>query len=448
MPLTRKRLAVALAALLAVSGGVAAQEDPLLGEAARLLDAGQAGQAYALLAAEAEARAGDPAFDLMLGTAAIDGGDPTEAVFALERVLDQQPDNAAARAQIARAYLKIGERDAAKREFEQVSRQPVPPAAQQTISRYLTQIEYELAADRTAFYPYVQFGAGYDSNVNSATDSRQIAVPAAGGITFNLADNSRELDSAVWDLGAGFTFASPLADDVRLFGGINFDNTITGHETDFNHKTADGMLGVHWLRGAEQFRLAVEGQKFYIDGTSNFDADREFAGLTGQWQHTVDERNQFTLFAQAAVVRYPEQDVRNVNRYVGGAGWGHAFGGDAAPVVFLSLFGGTEDAQSDRSGAHFGNDFIAVRAGGQYNLRPDLQGFGSFTYQHSEYDEPDPAFGVTRDEDFVDMGVGIRYTWRGNWTVTPELRYTNNDSTLEINEYDRVQALVTIRNDF
>src|SRR5262245_64922836 len=43
---------------------------------------------------------------------------PIWAVFALERVLALQPDNHLARAEIARAYLALGERDAARREFE------------------------------------------------------------------------------------------------------------------------------------------------------------------------------------------------------------------------------------------------------------------------------------------------------------------------------------------
>ena len=70
-------------------------------------------------------RAGNPDFDYLLGIAALDSGHGERAVFALERVLAVQPSNALARAEIARAYLFIGEKDTARREFENVKREPI-----------------------------------------------------------------------------------------------------------------------------------------------------------------------------------------------------------------------------------------------------------------------------------------------------------------------------------
>src|SRR5207244_648186 len=75
-------------------------------------------QAYALLLPQEAARAGDPEFDYLLGLAALDSGELERAVFALERVLAVQPDNHLARAEIARAYLEMGARDAARQELE------------------------------------------------------------------------------------------------------------------------------------------------------------------------------------------------------------------------------------------------------------------------------------------------------------------------------------------
>ncbi len=102
--------------------------DALLDEAARLIKADHALQAYALLSEQARDEAGRPAFDLLLGIAALDGGRPTQAVFALGRVLAVQPDNVRARTELARAYFDMGENEASKEEFSRIDREAMPAA--------------------------------------------------------------------------------------------------------------------------------------------------------------------------------------------------------------------------------------------------------------------------------------------------------------------------------
>jgi uncharacterized protein (PEP-CTERM system associated) len=141
--------------------------------------------------------------------------------------------------------------------------------------------------------------------------------------------------------------------------------------------------------------------------------------------------------------------VRDVNRYTGGVGWGHAFVGAAYhPVVFVSAFGGVEDAQSNSRGGHFGNDFYGARGGGQITIGPKGTVFGSITYQASDYDDPDPTFLKVRDDDYFDVNAGYVYQYDRHWSVSPTVRYNNNDSNLTTSDYDRVEFMVTVRNDF
>ena len=153
--------------------------DALTDRAKRLLEQKQPRQAYELLLPQESARAGDPEFDYLLGIAAIDSGEAERGVFALERVLAVQPNNHVARAEIARAYLALGERDSARREFETVRQQQVPADVKAAIDGYLSAIA---SADVTQILGFFELGYGYDTNVNSATGSNQIAVPSLGGI--------------------------------------------------------------------------------------------------------------------------------------------------------------------------------------------------------------------------------------------------------------------------
>jgi outer membrane protein len=114
--------------------------DTLIERARRLLEQRQPRQAYDLLLPHESLRAGDPEFDYLLGIAATDAGVPERGVFAFERVLALQPNHHLARAEIARAFLLLGERDSARREFEIVRRQPVPASVKQVIDHYLSAI--------------------------------------------------------------------------------------------------------------------------------------------------------------------------------------------------------------------------------------------------------------------------------------------------------------------
>lgn len=437
--------------LLLAGGGLALAADDIVQQAQALLQQGQPQAAYELLKPLEEDRAGDPSFDYVLGLAGLDSGHVLEAVFALERAVDALPEHQS-RAELARAYLLLGDTDEARSEFDKVKQLDLPADVQRTIDGYLSTIDQYHDLSRTRYRPYVKMGLGYDTNVNSATDDSRIAVPALGGLIFDLDASSREANSPIWDIGAGVRITSPIDLDrgLTLFINVDIDHRLALDEADFTALLANGELGINWRRDPKnQFRISLDGTTVRIEGSSTVRSDREVLGTTAQWQYTMDQANQFTVFAQAAMVRYPEQRVRDVNRFTGGVGWGHAYVGAAYnPVVFISVFGGIEDEKSESRGGHFSNDFFGVRGGGQITINPKGTVFGSITYQSSDYDAADPTFLKKRDDDYFDVTAGYRHQFDRNWSVTPTMRYNNNDSNIVTSDYERVEFMLTVRNDF
>src|SRR5258708_19957927 len=167
-----RKFALTLSLVIVFPMAALAADDILL-RAKQQLDNGNAQGAYNLLIPLQSERAGDPDFDFVLGSSALELGKNTEAVFALERVLALQPNSAPARAQIARAYFNLKEIETAKREFENVKKQDVPPTVPATIDRFLDAIARVEQADRTVIHGFVEVGIGYDTNVNSATADSQ-----------------------------------------------------------------------------------------------------------------------------------------------------------------------------------------------------------------------------------------------------------------------------------
>lgn len=101
------------AALAAVSlcAPAAAAVDAVVTQALALHGRGDAAGAFALLAPLETTRAGDAEYDYALGLAAADSGRTGIALRALQRVIAVQPENAQARAEIARVYAMAGHVD-------------------------------------------------------------------------------------------------------------------------------------------------------------------------------------------------------------------------------------------------------------------------------------------------------------------------------------------------
>ena len=260
-----------------------ADENPL-SAAQKLLDEGNARAAYDILKPLENDLAGVANFDYLFGLSALDSGNELDAVFALERLVDLNPEHGPARAELARAYLALGETDDAKAEFKKVQAMDVPPEALQTIERYMSNIELFHDATRTRFRPWVSTAIGYDTNVNGATSvNGLIPIPLLNnlGVFIDGAQNS-----PIWTIGAGTRFTSPLDVErgVSLFGRIGLDHRLTVDEAEFSSLVGSGQLGIKKRQGKNTFSLAADANIAKIDGGSDIRGDQESVGATTEWQ--------------------------------------------------------------------------------------------------------------------------------------------------------------------
>lgn len=419
--------------------------DELTDEAQRLINDGQAAAAYALLIPQLEQRAGDPEYDLLLGIAAVDSGQPTQAVFALERVLAIDPNNQRARLELARAYFEAGENEASREEFNTVKARESNVDVARTIETYLTEIDTRISGKDSSLSFYVQATGGYDSNVNSATDTSTVAIPAFGNLVFTLDNDARELSSGFYQLDAGLGFTNGLAayENVGVFGNLKGSYRQAWHHHDFDTAAADGQLGLRFGSGEDAYTASVLAQTYAIDD----DINRNQAGINLQWLHMLDKSNQLSLFGQALIQKYPGQPTRDVNQYTVGVGQVRLINGDGAPIVYGGVFAGMDD-ERDELFKDVGRHFIGVRAGGQYTLRENLNLVGGASYQYSRYGADDPLFLERRKDHFGFVHAGLEYTLMKNWVIKPELQYVLNKSNLPINDFDRWQIMASVRYNF
>lgn len=439
--MANKSINTLLAALmLALLSPLAAADE--LGDRARvLIDQGKGAEAFVLLEPVESVQAGDPAFDLLFGIAAVDAGQNTRGVFALERVLALQPNNARARAEIARAYLALGETKTAREEFETVQKQGVPPEVSSTIDRYLAAVDRLDGATRTTLRGYLEGTAGYDTNVNAAPNRDAVAIPGFGGLPFTLAADSKANPDWYGSLTGGLVLRSPINREVALVAGLSGVLRHNFAKDQFDTQSIDVNAGVVVERDKSVFSLTGQYNEFTLHNALY----RTASGATGQWQYNLDARNQASAFVQYSDLRYPTQSVRNADRWVGGGAYAHAFRG--GEVVYGSVYAVSEQ---ERAAAvpHLGHTGLGVRIGGQMNYDPKTVLFASGSVESRRYGGVDAAFLTTREDLQFDVSLGANYTPARDWRVTPKLSLTQNNSNIQLNEYHREVVSVTIRRDF
>lgn len=415
--------------------------DALTDQAKALLDQGKAGEAFHLLDSVEGARAGDAGFDLLLGIAALESGQNTRAVFALERVLAVQPDNARARAEIARAYLALGETATARQEFESVQKQGVPPEVSATIDRFLDAVDRLDSVSRTTLRGYLEGSLGYDNNVNVAPNKGSVAIPGFGGLPFTLSDDSRAKDAPFATLGGGLNVRTPINSEVAVVGGASGVLRNNFGASQFDNLSLDAYAGIVLARDKNIFSLNAQFNQYELSSQRY----RTAAGLSGQWQHNLDARNQVSAFVQYSDLRYQTQPVRNAERWVAGGAFAHAYRG--GEVAYASVYWANERPRDgDVSWLGFGG--VGLRVGGQMNYDAKTVLFAGGSVEYRRHDAEDPSFLTRRKDTQYDLAIGANYTPARNWKITPRLAWTFNDTNTELNEYRRETVSLTVRRDF
>lgn len=469
--MARKRGLLRTSILLALMvGGLEVVSAGELDEARSLIRSGQPEAALDKLQALEAERAGDPDYDYLLGIAALDAGRPGVAVFALERVVAVQPNNAQARAELARAYFMLRDNELAKQELENVKAMAPPEPVQATINKYLDALDQRFEAMRTHVSVYAQAGVGFDTNINAAANDDTFVFPTPTFVADLINNNTApatvggfvpEENAPFYTGELGGSVTHSITPDLYMFITGRIAGRHNADAEDFDEHRLGADVGLRYLKGKNTYTVTVSGEEFNL----NDEPYRGTAGLSFQWQHAYDARNQVTGFARLTNLRYhnsttyPGNSFNDADQWMLGVAWGHQLGGKGEPVIFASLFLAEEDERRKVATTVNGNavntsglvarDYWGVRLGGQYTLTDQWDLVGSLTAQFSDYDGPHPSFSDReREDDFYYLSVGGNYQMTRQWLIRPRLTFATNDSNVPLSDYDRWQAHVTARYTF
>lgn len=404
---------------------------PLLSEAESLLADGHSQQAYELLQPHEAAYAGHVLYDYLLGIAALDSGQSSEAIFSLRRALSVEPGFSGARMELARAYFESGNRDLARPLFAELLGENPPPAVADVIQQYLQAIDSAGTAPSRRFFPYLGMTAGYDSNANGSTGNQQF-------LGFTLSPDNVQTESGFAEFNAGFNAYLPRS---SRFAWIY--NARASHRANFDASFVDatiisGLGGFNWQRDSWFGRAALDGFWGSRDGNPN----ETYLGVDAVVGKNIAEQWDMTAGIRGGAQRYDETlDVLDVNRFLYTLGVNRHFASRAQ--VSAQLIGGNDNEV--QSGSPYGNTKFGARLSVASPVGSSVWMSAALGALESDYDGL--FFGSPRKD--TQLTAVLQFEFRDVMTrglsITPRVRYVENDSDVELYSYDRTEMGIDVR---
>ncbi len=429
--------------LLPVSNFARAEEELAAQQVSALLDSGKQlvlnnryQDAYQLLAPHELQLAGNPDYDYLYGTAALDSGRADLAIFALERVLAERPSFAGARLELARAYFAIGDNETARYHFDYLQGQNPPPNVQAAITSYLRAIDRVAGAYKPIHLPNFAAGFGWDSNANASTDVEQF-------LGFILDGNNVETDSSFYFARLGDYYSRPLTPEVKLVlngsvGQRNYPDASFVNSTDVN-----ANAGLEWNFGDTKITPTVGAALNWLDGDSNL--DRYTFDVAAS--HSLTDDWKLLGGLTAAAWRFTDDlEFRDADIFNARAGFEHYLDPATGSVISLMGMVGTDDTTD--SDSPFDNDRWALAFSGSRVIARGMLLSLDAGFKNTDFNGI--FFGRQREDDQWNAALSLHlFDWPAQgWRVISQVGYTEVDSTVDLYTFDRTEVGLSFHRTF
>ncbi|HLS17864.1 MAG TPA: tetratricopeptide repeat protein [Paenalcaligenes sp.] len=401
------------------------------------------------LLAQENSRAGTPAYDLKLGTAALHEDAPTVAVMAFERCLAVTPDHEQCRLGLAHAYIMLSEKQNARAELQHLQKQQPSPEIQKSIAHYLDLLsQAESKSEVARLSSYIQVGLGYDSNINSAADLSEIALPGDGDIVYLLPKEHQRTKSAVMTARYHIRYSTPINEQWRFTAQGNIATRGNFKTSRYNTLVSDVSVGLARSVDRHELSARIKLQNYRLRN-KNF---RNMGTLIGQYAYSVNSTTELSAFAQASKLNYSssryaqDNSRRNARRYIGGASLLKGFADERA-LAYATLYGGTHRKSKSRAPTHINHDIAGLRIGGMYLVTPRFQIEGGVAVERRRFKDTHPSFEKRRRDTFYDAYLGAIYAINRKLTLRPQYQFYRNHSNLALGRYKRHIFMVNLRYD-
>lgn len=389
---------------------------------------------YQKLLAEEADLAGQIAFDLNFGEAALDASDPGAAVFAFQRVLAQQPANEEAHLGIARAYFALGEDGSARRHFELLY-SVADADTQAYIQTYLSALDQRSGVRRPRSSAYAGLDIGYDDNITQIRDGQ----PPGGFGVFDIQS------SKFSKLSFGARHQQPIGAIWHWQLGADGDYEKYHDFDDFDKRrlNVDGSVGGrvnlwYWNLGLEAGEVRRDTQTLYDSLSLSVVAEHRADGFWKKLGLRSLDRDYGSQFFG-----------RDVDGYEVLLGARHAGNNVRWTDIGLDVLIGDESAKDDPADT-FGRDYITAKL--RWYLLPLATVRIAFGYDYSKSKFNDNGgqtfiLGLDREDKFRSalLRVSVANVLRKGLDLSLEFSRDENHSNIPTLTYDRDRISLGLR---
>jgi len=405
-----------------------------------LFNSGQSLQAYKYGNNIQSQYEGDPRFDYYFGAAAIDVGNASQGVFALERVLIDDPSNNAARLELARGYFTLEELARSRQEFEAILDSSPPKAVKEKVEQYLDAIRLKESRYQTSAQTSFRIGVGADDNVNVATDKTSFSIPGTTATAPNTDPNNLAQDSFINELEATVNLNIPINSRFAIFGGTQLQANTYTDASDFNSQSLAFNAGLKHRTGQHLFTY----QGFHQSYVLNSDFYRNRAGLNLQYQYQLSQQRLIQAFVQGSQTDHVTTSTQDANLTLFGVNYIHQLNYRLSPTISASLYNGRERVQKNNSvktlyDSLIGRDFLGLSTSVQIQTTPKSSLNASITYQGSKSPEPfllRPQ-AEAKNDNFSSLSIKYSYLLSRRWKAEALLSVSKNDSNISLFDYNK-----------
>jgi tetratricopeptide (TPR) repeat protein len=422
-----------------------AAKPAVLVELLTLVEQGNYVMAYELATSHRQDWEGDGEFDFNYGVAAAQTGHYNEAVFSFERLLEAYPGNARFRLELARCHYQLGNLTLAETEFKRVAAQNPPAAVQQNIERFLTRIAEQRQQVSPSWQGGLDVAAGYDSNINAATDLDAVQATfylgtpddrtALNGL-LTLEDEQKAQSSAYGQFQGYIVHQRPVTKrsniDISVSGSYK-DNT-EDDSYDLGNAALSG--GFRLIRGAHNLRFGGSYRHYWLSADSL--QSQSLGNLHWQWLFMPQWKTgiQFEAGHQNndqnnALDFYQWQSKFNLSRSSDGF----------SQNIQLAL--GADEAL-EKENKFQGRSYIGFGYQARQALSDSSQLFALLNYRDNQYQDEFDALhpfyaNEKRKDQLTQLILGWNYAFNQSMGAKLQLNHSQNSSNLELYEYERTQ---------
>lgn len=423
-------------------------------------------KAYALLEPEEGEYSGDIGYDYLLGTAALDSGNPDRATIALERVLMVNPQFVGARFDLGAAYYAMGSDDLAKNEFEAVLAKSPPPSTEQSAKNFLKSIEDRNRAKIQRLSFYIENALGHDDNITAATPDFASGVCGAyGACSFQASGGSLRYFGMYGWTAAGMDYSRRVNEnyDVNIFTGMDVKKRVYYSVPLNNNANFDARLGVSVNRNDNLYKVTATYGQYLANGfEAGTDSNRNTAGISTELTHRVDEHNRFIWSLQYNQSRSlnsvtpATKGDQDSNQTQVGISLLHSGEGATAPIAFMSMSQSFDRAFKTRANgsdvSHSNTNYMMhlqftpfnntdLFLSGLVSLRVD----DTANARSSSYATDGDHYA---DDQMFNISTGLVKRFAQKWTFKTTVAWTKNLSSLSLYQYQKTDGSISLRRDF